>query len=146
MLWEKGTFKIDTDRSRLDLSVIHAYLSESSYWAAGIPLPLVQKAIDNSLSFGVYDGERTIGFARVITDYSTFGYLADVFILEEYRGRGLSKWLMDCIMVHPDLQGFRRWMLATLDAHELYRKFGFTPLSKPERIMEIVRPDIYKRR
>lgn len=145
MVWTKGEFTVSTERARLDLSTIHKYLSERSYWAAGVPLPIMQKAIENSLCFGVFEAERMIGFARVVTDYATFGYLADVFILEEYRGRGLSKWLMECVMTHPDLQGFRRWMLATRDAHELYRKFGFAGLGHPERIMEIVRPDIYKK-
>ena len=143
MTYTKDKFSISTDRSQLDISTIREFLSQRSYWATGVPMSIMQKAIENSLCFGVYDGTKLVGFARVITDYATFGYLADVFILEDYRGKGLSKWLMECVMRYPDLQRFRRWMLATRDAHELYRKFGFTELKHPERLMEIVRPEIY---
>lgn len=134
-----------TDKSRLDIKVIHDFLS-SSYWAQNIPLEIVQRSIQNSLCFGVYHQNKQIGFARVISDYATFGYLADVFILEEHRGRGLSKKLMEHIMAHPQLQGLRRFFLATRDAHKLYEQFGFKAIQKPERIMEIVYTDIYSRK
>ena len=144
----KENFIISTDKSKLDLAVIHKYLSIESYWAKNIPVALVQKAIEGSFCFGIYKKDdlnknRQIGFARVITDNATFGYLADVFILEEYRGVGLSKWLMQEIMNHQKLQGFRRWMLATRDAHKLYEQFGFTALDKPERIMQLILTDAY---
>lgn len=140
-----GAFTISTDQQRLDLVFIHHELSHS-YWAEGIPFELVQQYIPHSLCFGIYHGTQQVGFARVITDYTTFGYLADVFVTETFRGQGLSKWLMDVIMAHPGLQGLRRFMLATRDAHELYKKHGFVPLANPDRIMEIVRPDMYKNR
>ena len=144
----KENFIISTDKSKLDLAVIHKYLSTESYWAKNIPLALVQKSIEGSFCFGVYKNDKLnenlqIGFARVITDKATFGYLADVFILEEYRGIGLSKWLVKEIMNHQELQGFRRWMLATRDAHKLYEQFGFTALDKPERIMQMTLTDAY---
>jgi N-acetylglutamate synthase-like GNAT family acetyltransferase len=142
-LWSYGEFEISTDRSRIDLRTVHEFLT-NSYWAQGIPEATVQRSIENSICFGVYFGNQQIGFARVITDRATFGYLADVFILETYRRRGLSKWLMECIMSHPDLQGLRRWMLATRDAHGLYSQFGFIPVQKPQRWMERHVPDIYK--
>lgn len=144
----KEKFIISTDKSKLDIAVIHKYLSIESYWAKNIPVVLVQKSIEESFCFGVYrkdnlNKNEQIGFARVITDKATFGYLADVFILEEYRGIGLSKWLMQAIMDHQELQGFRRWMLATRDAHKLYEQFGFTALDKPERIMQMTVTDAY---
>ena len=132
-------FCISTDKSKLDVSVIHDYLCNESYWAKNIPAEIVQRSIEGSCCFGLYAEENSttkqIGFARVVTDYATFGYLADVFIVEQYRGSGLSKWLMKTIMNCPDLQGLRRWLLATKDAHGLYLQFGFSPLDKPERIM-----------
>ena len=136
----KENFIISTNKSKLDLAVIHKYLSTESYWAKNIPAALVQKAIQGSFCFGIYKKEneqQQIGFARVITDTATFGYLADVFILEKYRGIGLSKWLMEEIMNHPELQGFRGWMLGTKDAHGLYEQFGFKRLEKSERIMRL---------
>jgi GNAT superfamily N-acetyltransferase len=142
--WAKGEFQISTDPARIDLRAVHEFLT-NSYWARGIPLETVQRSIENSLCFGIYHGDRQIGFARVITDRATFAYLADVFVLPDYRGRGLSKWLMECIIAHPDLQGLRRWMLATQDAHELYAQYGFSSLKAPERWMEIHRPDVYKK-
>jgi GNAT superfamily N-acetyltransferase len=142
--WAKGEFQISTDPARIDLRAVHEFLT-NSYWARGIPLETVQRSIENSLCFGIYHGDRQIGFARVITDRATFAYLADVFVLPDYRGHGLSKWLMECIIAHPDLQGLRRWMLATQDAHELYAQYGFSPLKAPERWMEIHRPDVYKK-
>jgi GNAT superfamily N-acetyltransferase len=133
--WERGEYTISTDKSRLDIEVIHGYL-DRSYWAAGRSVETVRRSIENSVAFGVYRGERQVGFARVITDYATFGWIADVFILEEFQGRGLGKWLTETIVAHPELQGFRRWVLATKDAHDLYRKVGFIGLNRPERWME----------
>jgi GNAT superfamily N-acetyltransferase len=120
-------FEVSTDPSRIDLAAVHGYLS-ASYWAKGIPPETVRRSIQNSLCFGVYRANQQIGFARVITDRATYAYLADVFVLEAYRGRGLSKWLMECVFAHPELQGLRRWSLATRNAHGLYRKFGFQDL------------------
>ena len=135
---------ISTDKAKLNISVIHAYLSQDSYWAKKIPLETLQRAIDNSLCFGVYADDDQVGFARVTTDYSTFAYLADVFILPAHRGKGLSKQLIKHIIEHPSLQGLRRWMLGTADAHELYRKYGFKELANPDRFMEIAFPGIYE--
>jgi len=130
--WQQGEYLISTDKSRLDLAEIHSFLT-TSYWAAGIPMEVVKKSIEHSLAFGVYKGDQQVGFARVITDYATFAYLGDVFILEPFRGQGLSKWLMKVIIAHPELQGLRRWVLLTRDAHGLYEKVGFTELGSPER-------------
>jgi GNAT superfamily N-acetyltransferase len=132
---ESPRISIDTDRSRLQLETIHRFLA-GSYWAKGVPLDVVRRSVDGSLCFGVYDGERQVGFARVITDHATFAYLADVFVEESHRGHGLAIQLMDVIVPHPQLQGLRRWLLATRDAHGLYAKYGFTPLAAPERFME----------
>lgn len=143
--WTRGEFVISTDRSRLDVEAVHRFLSTESYWSPGIPLEVVRRAIEHSLAFGVYRGGEQVGFARVVTDYTTFAYLADVFILASQRGQGLSKWLMEAIQSHPDLQGLRRWMLATRDAHGLYAQHGFTPLKVPERFMERHDPDVYLR-
>ena len=139
----KDTFTISTDKHKLDIPYIHRFLVQS-YWAENIPIEIVERSINGSFCFGVYEGEQQIGFARVITDKATFGYLADVFIDEKYRGRGLSKKLVAAIMSHPDLQGFRSWQLATLDAHGLYEKFGFRPLDNPERIMRKYDANVYK--
>ena len=136
-------FVIDTIAAKLQLDVIYGYLSRS-YWSENIPRAIVEKSVKNSFCFGVYHFDTQVGFARLITDYCTFAYLADVFILEQYRGKGLSKWLMHEILRHPDLQTLRRWNLSTADAHGLYQKFGFTALKKPEVYMELVFPDIYK--
>jgi GNAT superfamily N-acetyltransferase len=135
MEWKRDGLTVSTDRARLDRGAIHEFL-RGSYWAKGIPRELVDRAIDKSLCFGLYDGDRLVGFARVITDSATFAYLSDVFVLESHRGHGLGTWFMESVLSHPDLQNLRRWMLATADAHGLYRKVGFTALSKPERIME----------
>ena len=143
MEWQNGEFTISTGGERLQTDVIHKYLSEESYWARTRTREQTVTAIKNSLPFGVYKGENLIGFARVVTDYATFAYLGDVFILEEFRGMGLSKWLMDVIISHPELQGFRRWILATRDAHTLYEKFGFAGLKHPTRWMEKAAPDAY---
>ena len=137
--FQKEAFLISTDKSKLDIDVIHDYLSKRSYWAENIPREIVERSIQHALVFGMYHNNAQIGFARVTTDFATYGYLADVFILENYRGQGLSKWLMDCIFNQtPELQGFRRWSLATADAHGLYEQFGFTALARPERMMEKV--------
>ncbi len=136
-------FEISSDPKRLDLDVIHGFLTES-YWAQGIPRRVVEKCIAGSICFGVYRGRAQVGFARVVTDGATFGYLADVFILEEFRGRGLSKRLMDAVMAHPGLENLRRFTLVTRDAHSLYERYGFQPIARPERHMEIHRSDIYK--
>jgi len=143
-LWANQEFEISTDPARLDLHAVHEFLT-NSYWARGIPLETVKRSLENSLCFGIYRTAVQVGFARVITDRATFAYLADVFVLSEYRGRGLSRWLLECILQHPDLQGLRRWMLVTQDAHGLYRRYGFTSLQAAERWMEIHRPDVYKR-
>src|SRR5215471_8344841 len=142
--WRQDEYLISTDKRRLDLSAIHGFLT-TSYWAADIPLEIVKRSIENSLAFGVYKHDKQVGFARVITDYATFAYIGDVFILEEYRGQGLSKWLMQVIADHTELQGLRRWILITRDAHGLYRKTGFRELMDPERYMEKVFQDIYKK-
>ncbi len=138
----RGSYLVSTDAARLDLHLIHGFLSRS-YWAAGIPREVVARCIPGSLCFGLYDWERQVGFARVISDRATFAYLADVFVVESHRGRGLSKWLLRAILAHPDLQGLRRFSLATKDAHGLYRQFGFAALGAPQRHMEILRPDAY---
>jgi GNAT superfamily N-acetyltransferase len=147
--WVRDEYLISTERARLDVGLIHEFLSGSSYWATGRPREVVERSIEHSLCFGVYRGERQVGFARVITDYATFAWIADVFIIEEFRGRGLAKWLGEVMIAHPALQGFRRWVLATKDAHELYRRMGFRELQRPERWMErrdpatVERPDYW---
>ena len=133
---------VDSDPARLDMDVIHGFLT-ASYWSPGISRELVERAVRNSLCFGVYEGERQVGFARVVTDQATFAYLADVFVLESHRGQGLSKALMSAIVADPRLRGLRRWLLATRDAHKLYERYGFTPLAKPQRFMELHNPDVY---
>lgn len=133
--YSKDNYRISTDKSKLQIEVVHHFLT-NSYWAKNIPMSIMQKSIENSLCYGVYHRDKQIGFARVVTDYATFGYLADVFILEEYRGNGLSKWLMKCLLQHPDLQHIRVMMLKTKDAHGLYSQFGFIPPEEPGRIME----------
>lgn len=143
MEWMKDEFTISTDKTKLSVDYIHQYLSQEAYWAANVPLDVVKRSIEGSLCFGIYHGQQQIGFARVITDQATFGYLADVFVDTAYRGRGLSKWLMEVIMQYPGLQGLRRMMLATRDAHELYKKFGFTGIDQPERLMQIVFENMY---
>jgi GNAT superfamily N-acetyltransferase len=143
--WRKGEYLISTDKRLLDLSVIQGFLT-TSYWAEGIPIETVEKSIEHSLNFGVYKAGEQIGFARVITDYATYAYIGDVFILEDYRGQGLSKWLMQVIADYPELQGLRRWSLLTRDAHGLYRQTGFIEPQNPERYMEKTDPDVYKTR
>ncbi len=145
MEWNRGQFTISTDRARLDREAIHAFL-QTSYWAPEISRGIVDRSIENSLCFGVYEAGRQVGFARVVSDFATFAYLADVFVIPSHRGRGLSKWLVEIIRAHPDLQNLRRWNLATRDAHSLYERFGFRRPEHPERLMEIVEgPDLYRR-
>lgn len=139
----RDEYTITTDRHRLDLAAIHGYLTKS-YWSPGVPIEIVERAIANSLCFGLFHGRDQVGFARVITDKATFAYLADVYVLESHRGRRLSKWLLEVIQGHEDLQGLRRFMLATRDAHGLYAQFGFTALANPSRMMEIVDADVYQ--
>jgi GNAT superfamily N-acetyltransferase len=138
-------YEISTDFARLDLNAVHAYLARS-YWSPGIPLGIVERAARNSLCFGVYDTATgaQVGYTRVVTDQATFAYLCDVFVLEDHRGRGLSKWMMREVMAHPALSGARRTMLATRDAHGLYRQFGFVEAGAQKNLMEIVRPDSYR--
>ena len=145
---ERGDYRISTDPERLDLDAIHAYLRRS-YWAEEIPKEIVARSLRGSLCFGLYQQQHPqgpqVGFARVISDRATFAYLCDVYVLEEHRGQGLSKWLMEAVQSHPELQGLRRFVLATRDAHGLYTQFGFTPLTSPETFLEIRRPGLYKK-
>lgn len=145
--FEKEGYMISTDHAKLDITGIHQYLSEESYWARNIPLELVKRSIDHSLCFGLYHHEKQIGFARLITDKATFAYLADVFIAEPYRGKGLSKWLVQTIHANPDVQGLRRWLLGTRDAHGLYAQFGWKPIPEElaSRFMQIHDPEAYNR-
>lgn len=137
-------YQVSSDPARLDFATIHQFIA-SSYWAAGIPAAVLRKAMENSLCFGVYDGDgQQVGFARVITDKATFAYLADVFILPPHRGLGLSKMLIQAVVNHPELQGLRRMMLATRDAHSLYAQYGFTAVVNPQSLMQIWQPDIYQ--
>lgn len=136
----KDDFLISTDKSLLNLDIIHGYLSKESYWAMNIPRDVVERSIEHSLCFGIYHQQQQVGFGRLITDQATFAYLGDVFVLESYRGKGLSKWLMESIHAHPGLQGFRRWILATSDAHGLYEQFGWSV------IPEEMRPRFMQRR
>jgi GNAT superfamily N-acetyltransferase len=138
--FHKKGFKISTDQSLLDFEIIYSFLDTGSYWAKGIPVATLRKALSNSLCFGVYKEHKQVGLARVITDKATFAYLCDVFVLDDYRGEGLSKWLIQTIYEHPDLKGLRRWSLATADAHGLYQQFGFTPIKNADRWMEIYMP------
>jgi GNAT superfamily N-acetyltransferase len=138
-------YSISCDRDKLDLGVVHGFLS-TSYWSPGLPIDVLRRAIAGSLCFGLYHGNAQVGFARVVTDKATFAYLCDVFVLEEHRGKKLGRWLMESVASHPDLQGLRRFVLVTRDAHGLYDQFGFRPLSRPEGYMELHRPDIYSGR
>lgn len=166
--FRRGGFLVSTDPARLDLDLIYDFLT-NCYWAKGIPREVVARSIEHSLCFGIYDESRAkaplpakparngapqleespvrvplVGFARVISDFATIAYLGDVFVVESHRGRGLGKWMMECILAHPALQNLRRWILLTRDAHELYRQFGFTALKSPDRYMELHRPDVYE--
>jgi GNAT superfamily N-acetyltransferase len=143
--WRHGGFVISTDPARVDIDTAARWLAETSYWANGVPRDVVARAVAGSLTFGLYVEETGAfaGMARVVTDRATFAYLCDVFVLEPFRGRGLSKWLLETITGHPDLQGLRRWLLFTADAHALYERYGFQPLTSPDRVMERHNPDIY---
>lgn|SRR5690606_16498949 len=142
--WTRGPYTVTCDRRKVNVPLVAGFLA-TSYWAAGISAETVARSIENSLCFALLHEDEQIGFARVITDYATIAYVGDVFVLDEYRDRGLGKWLVECVTSHPDLQGLRRWVLATRDAHELYRRFGFTPLKRPEVFMERHDPDVYRR-
>ena len=144
MEYRLGEFVISTSRERLNVDVVHEFLT-NCYWAKGIPREVVARSIEHALCFGIYDEEGAqVGFARVISDFATIAYVGDVFVLETHRGRGLGKWLMQCITEHPVLQNLRRWILTTRDAHGLYSQFGFTPVKAPERFMEVHRPNVYE--
>jgi GNAT superfamily N-acetyltransferase len=143
--WRRGDYDVSDDPARVDLDAVHGYLA-ASYWAAGIPRATLAKALAHSLNFGVYRGKEQVGFARVVSDRATYAYLADVFILQAHRGRGLSKWLMECILEHPELQGLRRWALVTRDAEGLYRRYGFGEAAPGARYMERVDRDVYRGR
>lgn len=145
MDWTRGGFTISTDDGRLDRVAIHNFLG-GSYWAKGIPQDVVDRSIDGSLNFGLYGGADQVGFARIITDRATFAYVCDVYVLESHRGQGLARWLMEVVRGHPDLQGLRRWMLLTSDAHPLYRQAGFRDVEDASRYMEIVDRNVYTRR
>ncbi|MEP7048867.1 MAG: GNAT family N-acetyltransferase [Pseudomonadota bacterium] len=138
----RSGYRLSADAGEMDVDAVHAYLTHS-YWAQGIPRPVVANAIAGSVCFGVFHDQEQVGFARVITDRATFAYLCDVYVLEKHRGRGLAAWLMEAVVLHPHLQGLRRFMLATRDAHALYEKFGFAPVAQPEIFMAIHRPGIY---
>ncbi|HEX4468961.1 MAG TPA: GNAT family N-acetyltransferase [Gemmatimonadaceae bacterium] len=140
--WVRGECVISTDRQRLDIDVVHGYLA-SSYWASGMPRAVLERGIENSLTFGIYHRDRQAGFARVITDLATYAYLSDVFVLEAYRGQGLSKWLVECILAHPDLQGLRRFALFTRDAEGLYERYGFGPARSTSIYLERWTPNAY---
>lgn len=139
----RAILRLSTAAEEMDVDAIHAYLSGESYWAAGIPREVVEKAVHHSLCFGIFHGDAQVAFARVITDRATYAYLADVYVLQAYRGRGLSKWMMEAALAHPELQGLRRWMLMTKDAQGLYAQFGFVPTPRPERCMERTTPGAY---
>jgi Acetyltransferases len=145
MIYElkKNDFLISTDKNKLNIDLIHNFLSKESHWAIEIPLEVVKRSNEGSLCFGLYYKENQAGFARVISDLATIAYLGDVFILKQYRGLGLSKWLMDSILKHPELQGLRRWILLTKDAHGLYEKSGFKTVLNPDRYMELYNPNVY---
>ena len=148
MHWSRSGdgYEITTDSSRIDVNAVHHFLSVESYWARDIPRDVVERSIRHSLSFAILHGEELAGFARVTSDRATVAYIGDVFVLPAHRGKGLSKWLMECIERHPELQGLRRWMLATTDAHGLYARYGFTPLKAAQRWMEKHDPDVYSRK
>jgi GNAT superfamily N-acetyltransferase len=134
--WKRGRYHVSTDPSRLDITGTTAYL-DTTYWAQGRPESMVRRSIEGSIAFGVYDGDDQVGFARVVTDRATFGWVCDVFILDSHQGRGLGMWLMRCVLAHPDLQDLRRWLLGSTNARGLYARLGFVPLPAPERFMQI---------
>jgi GNAT superfamily N-acetyltransferase len=142
--WQRGEYEIDTDAARIDLDLTHAFLTTDAYWSPGVPREVVERAIANSMNFGVYKigglGDAQAGFTRVVSDKATFAWICDVFVLPEHRGHGLGKWLMEVVTSHPDLQGLRRWLLGTRDAHGLYKQYGFHELEDPTTYM--IRRDI----
>ncbi|WP_130733952.1 GNAT family N-acetyltransferase [Flavobacterium sp. J27] len=140
---QKEAFYISTDKEMLDIEAIHDFLSTKAYWSLHIPKETVIKSIENALCFGVYYEHKQIGFARIITDYATIAYLGDVYIVEAYRGNGLSKWLLETVMNHPELQGLRRWILLTGDAHGLYRQYGWTDIVDATKWMELHHKNVY---
>jgi GNAT superfamily N-acetyltransferase len=142
--FHKNGYLISTDKELIDFDAVYNYLSTDSYWAKQMPAETLKRGIENSICFGIYKQKQQVGFARVISDKATFAYICDVFVLPQFRGAGLSKWLVQTIISHAELQGLRRWSLATLDAHGLYKQMGFVQLSNADRWMEIYRPDIYK--
>ncbi|HEV2333031.1 MAG TPA: GNAT family N-acetyltransferase [Gammaproteobacteria bacterium] len=137
-------YLVSTDPAKLDPAAVHAFLT-TAYWSSGIPLAVVEKALENSLCFGLYHDRKQVGLVRVVTDHATYAYLCDVYVLEAHRGKGLGHWMVECVMSHPDLQDLRRFTLATKDAHGVYAAFGFTPLKAPERMMERLDPKVYER-
>lgn len=139
---EKNNYLISTDKNKIDVAYVHAFLSQS-YWSPGVPARIVKRAMKGSLCFGVYNNDKQVGYARMVTDKATFAYMADVFIDEKHRGKGLAKWLVEMILAHPQLQGLRRILLATKDAHKLYEQCGFTTINNPERYM-VYNPSAYK--
>jgi GNAT superfamily N-acetyltransferase len=141
----RGEYAVSTDTRRLDLAAVHAYLT-ASYWSPGLPLDVLTRAVAGSLCFGLYHRDAQVGFARVITDRATFAYLCDVYVLDAHRGRGMGRWLMEVVVAHPALQGLRRFVLVTRDAHGLYERFGFRSLARPDGYMEVHRPDVYSGR
>ena len=143
--WTRGDFMVTTESEKISLDVVHAFLANESYWAKNIPRDVVEQSIENSLCFGLFQNEEQIGFARVITDRATIAYLGDVFVMATHRGQGLSQWLMECVMSHPDLLGLRRWILLTGDAHGLYEKFGFTAIAAPQKWMEKFAANVYQK-
>lgn len=143
MQWSRENYTISCDPSKQDIDVVASFL-KTSYWAKDIPTDTVAKSLQHSLCFALLDGDRQIGLARVVSDFATFAFLSDVFVLPDYRGKGLGKWLIECVLAHPELQGLRRWMLGTKDAHGLYRKYGFTPVTHPETLMELRNPNVYR--
>lgn len=145
MEWTKDKFKISTDKTLLNFEAVHHYLSKESYWAKNISETKIRTACANSLCFGLYEDKKQVGLARLITDYATFAYLCDVYVLPEYQRNGLGKWLMNCVMAHPDLQTLRRWILATKDAQGLYQYSGFEPLKNPDRHMEYRNEKVFDR-
>jgi len=137
MEWHRETYTINTDKSKLEVGMIHHFLYTTAHWAVGRPMRIVRRSIENSLCFGVYEGDRQVGFARMVTDGATVGWICDMFIIPGNRGKGLGRWLVECMMEHPDIEGLRRILLNTRDAHDLYKKFaGFRPLLAPESWLE----------
>ena len=144
MNWDREPYRITDDPAAVDLEVVHRFLT-ASYWSPGIPKDTVARGVENSLPFSMFLGQRQVGFARAVTDRATFAYLADVFVAEDQRGKGLGRWLVETVLGHPELQGLRRWLLATRDAHALYRRFGFTAVADVSPLMTRHDPDVYTR-